>query len=520
MELSAVVGQSRQLTFQATADWTASCPADWVTLSPAKGSAGSATVSVTSAATNRTRTMRSSTLTITAGSSRKTVTVVQSGKFAVFKQKEYTVGPEGGMLALTFTTNLDDGDNLQIMYAQQAWIHWLDGARRLTRTEWEGTTRTLVVEPNTGSTGRVTPFVLAMPSDDGGDWVGLDTAYVYQQAVSSGYQSADFSADGKVTLLQKATRGRGISVVLMGDGFTDRDIADSTYHRVMAQAVENLFSEEPVRSLRDYFNVYMVAAVSADSGVGKERVTAMSMVPSNITSDIDFEEANVNKYVMKVEGIELDRTLAVVVVNSTARNGVTGLLVNQQTGKPRQYSVAACCMIDSLQSETFRQVLTHEAIGHGLAKLADEYGYESNGAPSASDQRMLKLYHQYRWLTNVDTADSEADVLWSPFIGDSRFANEQIGLYEGAYTYAMGVYRPTSESMMRHNESPFNAPSRKAIYDKVMELGEGRSVSTVDEFAAFDAEHKPVRWDYSTPATRSLAPWQRWRPAPPKFLRR
>ena len=104
------------------------------------------------------------------------------------------------------------------------------------------------------------------------------------------------------------------------------------------------------------------------------------------------------------------------------------------------------------------------------------------------------------------------------FIGDPRFASENIGLYEGAYTYYMGVYRPTEESMMRHNESPFNAPSRKAIYDKVMELGEERSVSTIDEFATFDTQHKPQRWNYAT--TRSLSPWQQRRPAPPIIIYR
>ena len=76
--------------------------------------------------------------------------------------------------------------------------------------------------------------------------------------------------------------------------------------------------------------------------------------------------------------------------------------------------------------------------------------------------------------------------------------------------------------MMRSNESPFNAPSRKIIYDKVMSLGEGRSASTIDEFVAFDEEHKPERWDYSTGTTRTLAPWQRrsLRLAPPimKYL--
>ena len=103
------------------------------------------------------------------------------------------------------------------------------------------------------------------------------------------------------------------------------------------------------------------------------------------------------------------------------------------------------------------------------------------------------------------------------FIGNARFQNEAIGVYEGGYTYVSGVYRPTEESMMNSNQSPFNAPSRYAIYKMVMELGEGRTDVPYDEFAAFDAQHKPERWNYST--TRSQTPWQQWRPAPPRVKR-
>ena len=108
-------------------------------------------------------------------------------------------------------------------------------------------------------------------------------------------------------------------------------------------------------------------------------------------------------------------------------------------------------------------------------------------------------------------------MLWSPFIGDDRFTSEKIGLYEGAYTYVLNVYRPTENSMMRNNDSPFNATSRKVIFDRIMSMGEERPTSTFDEFAAFDEQHKPTRWQYSL--TRGLrAPWQQWRPAPPRYL--
>ena len=55
-----------------------------------------------------------------------------------------------------------------------------------------------------------------------------NTITVTQQGEET-YESEDYSADGQTEMLQEATEGEGIPIVLMGDGFTDADIADSTY---------------------------------------------------------------------------------------------------------------------------------------------------------------------------------------------------------------------------------------------------------------------------------------------------
>ena len=514
MELYSVVNQSKTVSFEAKSSWTATCGADWVSISPRKGEAGSNTITITTAATNRTKANRTTSLTIASNGSSRKVTLIQSGKYAIFKQKEYAFDAKGGDLTLRFKTNLTESDNLQIMYSRQDWACWASESRRaITRSEQEASTDRIVVSPNDSGQNRVAYFVLVIPDDSGG-WMGLDTAYVTQTGIADEYESTDFSADGDVTVLQQSTVGKGIPFVLMGDGFTDRDVADSTYHRVMTKAMENLFSEEPIRSLRDYFDVYAVTAVSTNSGVADGHSTVFSTVPSKISSEIDYDETKVTEYTKKVRKIDIERSLSVVIVNSHTHNGVTALLFNHDTGKPRQYSVALCALMDSVNSEEFRQVLVHEAIGHGFAKLADEYGYEAKGAPTSSESNMIKAMHRVDWMLNIDTTDDTKKVLWKSFVEDSRFEAEQIGAYEGAYTYALGVYRPTEGSMMRNNDRPFNGPSRKVIYDRVMSLGEGRAASTFEDFAVFDEQHKPTQWKYNT--TRAIkAPWQQWHPAPP-----
>lgn len=81
----------------------------------------------------------------------------------------------------------------------------------------------------------------------------LNSVTILQEGTSTS-TSTDYSADKTVRVLQRATQGSGLPIVLMGDGFLDTDIANGTYDEVMNKAMENLFTEEPLKSLQSYFN--------------------------------------------------------------------------------------------------------------------------------------------------------------------------------------------------------------------------------------------------------------------------
>ena len=66
------------------------------------------------------------------------------------------------------------------------------------------------------------------------------------------YESTDYTTDGIVKVLQTATNGDGIDIVLMGDGYSDRLIANGTYDNTMQLAMEKFFSVEPYKSFRNY----------------------------------------------------------------------------------------------------------------------------------------------------------------------------------------------------------------------------------------------------------------------------
>jgi len=512
-ELYSVTNQSADIKFKASSSWKASSGANWLTVSPKSGEAGNHVITVATTATNRTGSSRVSNVTIESGGTQKTISVKQRGEYAIFDRDELNVPSEGGTYRVDFRTNLED-DQLHI-YASVSLEDWLKDTESdaRTRAEYKGYLYPMRLLPNESTNARDGALFFAM-LDNAGTPILLDTLFIYQEGRDLGYMSSDYSEDGKVVLLNKATEGKGIPIVLMGDGFVDQEIADSTYSKVMNQAMDNLFSEEPIKSLRDYFNVYQVTAVSPRNHFEGISSTAFGTVPDRQTMGIEVDAGAVMKYVKKVEGIDSLNTLAVVILNTNINRGVTYMMGSNK--QEYNYAIALCPVIDSLKSEIFRQVLTHEAVGHGFAKLADEYVRSTEGSATDEDIKRLKeLHEKWAWFMNVDSERDSAKVIWTKFIYDPEFANEQISTYEGGYTFYKGVYRPTQESMMRSNNAPFNAPSRQAIYNKVMKLGLGKTPS-YEEFVAFDQQHKPSVWTYQS-RTRQGGEVP-WRPAPPRII--
>ena len=513
-ELYSVTNQTTEVKFRTEDSWKATCLADWLTFSPKSGKAGENVITIASTSTNRTKKPRTAVMTIEAGGKKETVHIKQRDEYAVFETDELNLGCEKTTIRINFYTNLEL-EQLSV-YSSMGLEEWIkpDNKAARTRTEYENYIYPLYVMANNSQSPREGAFFLTM-KDKSGNLLPLDTLFVHQEGSDNGYHSYDYSQDGKVELLNEATKGKGIPIVLMGDGFVDEEIENRTYSQTMQQAMENLFSEEPIKSLRDYFNVYQVTAVS-DRNRFDGVSTVFCTVPNHQTAGIAVDANRVMDYVKKVEDIDSIHALAVVILNTNLHKGVTYMIRDPQV-LDYNYSIALCPVIDSLKSEDFRRVLTHEAVGHGFAKLADEYVRSTEGSATEKDIKELKeLHEKWSWCLNADSEKDSTKVIWSRFIFDSEYANEKIGTYEGGYTFFKGVYRPTEGSMMNQNDAPFNAPSRQAIYNKVIELGLG-TTPTYEEFVEFDRQHKPSVWHYLA-RTRQISWDEPWLPAPPKII--
>lgn len=301
-------------------------------------------------------------------------------------------------------------------------------------------------------------------------WKDMDAATaIYPQEEGYGFSLAD----GEVTCFQRATKGKGVDVVLLGDGFTaDELVLGKGFDAMVERALDAFFGVEPITSYKEYFNVYSVAAVSQESGIGvvqakntKFKTYFTELVGATMTTN-DTEAYN---YVAKVPVADYTRTLVIMLANTKKYGGTT-----LSWDDNRAISICPDYPEDNPEHVTaggygLAGLVRHEAVGHGFAKLDEEYITTYSGAPDAVYATRLEERHRRGHSLNIDTDNNPETVCWNHFIGRSGY--EKVGVFEGGGGYPRGVWRPEEQpSCMQDNRPYFNAPSREQIVRRIMTL--------------------------------------------------
>ncbi len=293
------------------------------------------------------------------------------------------------------------------------------------------------------------------------------------------YTSSDYSQDGQVTRIHSVTAGKGIDVVFVGDAFADKD--QDLFNKYVELGKEAFFTEEPFRSTKDRFNIYRIGSVSKNGIIAQEGGDTKFSAQFEQGTYVGGDNNLVNSFVKaSIPSVDLTKTIIFVIINKAKYAGTCHMYSNNQ----------AVCYVPLCRNENeYAQTLRHEGCGHGFGKLADEYFYDSMGRIPDDKVSELKKWKgfAYGFYENVDLTSDPNTILWSKFISDSRYSGK-VSVYEGGYTYPYGVYRPTDNSIMRYNTGGFNAPSREAIYKKIMKFSEGDAWTyDYETFVAFDA---------------------------------
>ena len=282
----------------------------------------------------------------------------------------------------------------------------------------------------------------------------------------------------------------------MGDAYTDKDIESGLYEQMMWNAADQFFSREPYKSFRDRFNVYAVTVVSKNGRTGAGYTTALGTQFVNGSAATGNEDKIYN-YALKVPGISDKKNLTIgVLVNTIYHGGIASMSESLQSGIGYYASNGNLPYV-------FGNTVRHEVGGHAFAFLADEYATSHESISQAEIDVYNRRYKDYGWYANVDFTNDPKKVKWADFLSDSRYKDE-VGIYEGALNVTKGAYRPSENSMMNQNMDYYNAPSRWAIYQRIMKLS-GESCS-FDKFLQYDAVNRGAKQAHA-PVTRPGNGW-------------
>lgn len=346
------------------------------------------------------------------------------------------------------------------------------------------------------------------PREDDIIFVLKDKGYTASCGVSQ--CSYDYDEDEVITL-QKATRGNGVNLVFLGDGYNNKDIANGTYMKDMKQQMEYFFGVEPYTTYRDYFNVYTAIALSQESGVGTVNTLCYSKFETTFTggASLQCNSNDVFKYALRMPTVNsgnLNQTLIVLTPNTTDYGGVTSMWADGS-------AIAITPKSSDYYPYDSRGIVQHEAGGHGFGKLGDEYIYHNAFISSCQcfccpHEAEFNAAKANGWYENLSLTGKMHEVPWSHLIFNDKYS-AVVDIYEGGFMHNRGVFRSELNSCMNSNIPYFSTISREAIVKRIKQYA-GETYS-FDEF---------VKNDNPNPGSRStrynVAPWNKLsdKPAP------
>ena len=292
--------------------------------------------------------------------------------------------------------------------------------------------------------------------------------YTHECSVSQ--YNYEYAEDQWLTL-QKATKGNngGINIVVLGDGFNAKDIADGSYLRSVKQEVECFFGIEPYKTYRAYFNVYTAFPLSTETGIGTVNTIRYNRFNTTFTGGVglkaDYDE--VFDYALgapTVSAANLDQTLIIVVPNSTDYGGICQMW---ESGA----AIAFCPLSTYEYPFDTRGVVQHEAGGHGFGKLGDEYIYhnafiDACGCSCCPHADELRAYLAMGWYENLSLTGKMHSVGWSHLIYDDRYS-DIVDIFEGGYMHSRGVFRSEQNSCMNNDIPYYSTISRQSIVKRI-----------------------------------------------------
>ena len=299
-----------------------------------------------------------------------------------------------------------------------------------------------------------------------------------------------YGEDQFVTL-QKATKGSGINIVLLGDGYDAKEVSEGKLADNLTEAYGHFFSIEPYKTYKDYFNVHYAVSVSPESGVGSVNTIIYNKFNTTAKGGVTLGGRNgesdnlyIMDYICNAPGItesDLYKTLVIMVPNTADYGGICYMW-------DEGYAIAYCPMSNYGYPLDFRGVIQHEAGGHGFGKLGDEYIYHNAFIDACSCTCCghvfeFNLAKAKGWYDNLSLTGKMSEVGWSHLLFHEKY-RDFVDIFEGGFMHSRGVYRSEHNSCMNNDIPYYSTISRESIVRRIKTLA-GETFK-FDDFVAND----------------------------------
>ncbi|MBI4118812.1 MAG: hypothetical protein HY452_00945 [Parcubacteria group bacterium] len=285
------------------------------------------------------------------------------------------------------------------------------------------------------------------------------------------------------TVMENGPGAYRINVVFLSEAYVASQ--RETYFNDVAVATEGLFQFTPFKEYRNYFNVYAIWAASQDSFLsnvawGEEPRTYFGE-PGGLTSSSEKVEQTVRAFLTVGNPV-----VAAILVNDD-RAGAGGVHSNRTRNRfigGMSIGTGLLHHDPNITEPIYRRTVIHE-FGHALGGLSDEYNGTLVLAPGQTESNFLGSR-----AINVTTETRREFIKWNHWVDpvvpiptpvflaqptapggsfylDSAYA-DKVGLFEGAFMFDRGWYRPKLHCMMRDSPSwegsyPFCEVCREAL---------------------------------------------------------
>ena len=307
--------------------------------------------------------------------------------------------------------------------------------------------------------------------------------------------TADGAVIGTTQIFGAAPRNRAFNVVMLAEGFMASE--QTAFNNACTSFLTAFRATPPYDELSPAINVFRVNVSSTDSGADDPASAGGTGASVRTYFDASFGGNNIRRLLvcntttaLQVAAAQVPEfTVVLVVVNSTVYGG--------SGGSVGTYSLAGGAT----------EIALHE-MGHTAYGLADEYPYYAGGNETGHDHYSGGEPGQ----PNVTANTNRSTLKWGWAVAaatavptmsnpdctqvDGRASpvpTGTVGLFEGAFYFHCGAFRPEYDCKMRNLGVPFCRVCRQVIWNRIGPLAtlQGRARTPINVVARYP-EHLDV----------------------------